>query len=149
MKDISTQLEHFSTVADLLGHGWRRKTAHRLKIDVLFKFSRVERVVRNTLGIISLTYWGQYWQSVRCNSCLQKFCARKSTWNYQMIIFLAIVRIGNSTWMVTTISPSTFLSAIKEAVAAKAIRQVGQERFSGEKIMMEKLEGIFLEKVRW
>ena len=51
--------------------------------------------------------------------------------------------------MVTTISPSTFPSAIKEAVAAKAIRQVGQERFSGERIMKEKLEGIFLEKFRW
>ena len=45
--------------------------------------------------------------------------------------------------MVSTISPSTFLSAIKEAVAAKAIRQVGQERLSGERIMKEKLEGIF------
>ena len=51
--------------------------------------------------------------------------------------------------MVTTISPSTFLSAIKEAVAAKAIRQVGQERLSGERIMKEKLEGIFMEKFKW
>ena len=51
--------------------------------------------------------------------------------------------MGNSNSMVTTISPSTFLSAIKEAVAAKAIRQVGQERLSGERIMKEKLEGIF------
>ena len=66
-----------------------------------------------------------------------------------MIIGLAIVRIGNSNSMVTTISPSTFPSAIKEAVAAKAIRQVGQERSSGERIMKEKLEGIFLEKFRW
>ena len=66
-----------------------------------------------------------------------------------MIIGLAIVRIGNSNSMVTTISPSTFPSAIKEAVAAKAIRQVGQERLSGEKIMMEKLEGIVLDTFRW
>ena len=63
-----------------------------------------------------------------------------------MIIGLAIVIIGNSNSMFTTISTSTFPSAIKEAVAAKAIRQVGQERLSGERIMKEKLEGIFLEK---
>ena len=36
--DISTQMEQFSTVVDLLGHGWGRKTVHRLKVDMSSNF---------------------------------------------------------------------------------------------------------------
>ena len=48
--DISTQMEQFSTVVDLLGHGWGRKTVHRLKVDMSSNFQESRWWCQKYLG---------------------------------------------------------------------------------------------------